>query len=203
MMVSGTQVNDVTEQLSNHGRYLMSKQRLSMPLGEILQAAGLVSAAHIEVALLDQIKYPDLIIGEILALRGWIKQETANFFAEEWPTILESKQKQPLLYYIQKAALLNQRQIEQLLAEQKHKYLDLTALVIFNGWLSQKTLNFLQKSLFSQESSKILDREVESEVLTIRENHKLKTKTSKRLEDALTSLELSLETLEREHQQKV
>ena len=179
----------------------MSRQPIIKPIGAILEAAGLVSAAQIEVALLDQTQYPNLYIGEILALRGWIKQETANFFAEEWPTILKSTQKQPLMFYMQKAALLNQQQIDQLLAEKKQKDLDLEAVVVFNGWVRQKTLNFLQVSLFPQESLKFLDKDTESRISIISQKQKLETKTSRRLQDALNSLDLSLENLQR-HQQK-
>lgn len=48
------------------------------PLGEILLKAGLVSVFQIEIALEEQ-KQSDLKIGEILASRFWIKEETANF----------------------------------------------------------------------------------------------------------------------------
>ncbi|NJK49179.1 hypothetical protein HC931_14245 [Candidatus Gracilibacteria bacterium] len=56
-------------------------------MGELLEDAGLVSPAQIEIALQDQTIYADMRIGEILALRGWLKQETADFFVDKLPTI--------------------------------------------------------------------------------------------------------------------
>ncbi|NJQ98496.1 MAG: hypothetical protein HC784_14705 [Hydrococcus sp. CSU_1_8] len=88
------------------------------PLGKILQQADLVTANQIDVALEHQSEYPDLRIGEILALRGWIKLETADFFAEHWSNLLQQQPKQPLGYYLQKATLLDEEQISELLSEQ-------------------------------------------------------------------------------------
>ena len=52
------------------------------PLGLVLQEANLLAVPQIQLALRDQISYPYLRLGEILAMRGWIKQETADFFAQ-------------------------------------------------------------------------------------------------------------------------
>jgi hypothetical protein len=84
-------------------------------IGEILLAADLVSPAQIDVALQDQ-QYNQLHLGEILALRGWIKQETADFFACQWSEKVTATGKLPLGYYFKEAALLNDRQIDTILA---------------------------------------------------------------------------------------
>ncbi len=64
----------------------LSKLSSSTKLGELLQLADLVSPLQIELALQEQIyQSPELKIGEILALRGWLKPETADFFAHLWP----------------------------------------------------------------------------------------------------------------------
>ncbi|MGD1918815.1 MAG: hypothetical protein ACFCAD_07950 [Pleurocapsa sp.] len=47
------------------------------PIGQILIEAGLISINQIEVALQEQ-KYNDLRIGEILVLHGWIQQHTVD-----------------------------------------------------------------------------------------------------------------------------
>ncbi|MGK7886357.1 MAG: hypothetical protein AB4057_17260, partial [Crocosphaera sp.] len=52
-------------------------------LGEILRDADLITEAQLQTVLRDQQEYKDQKIGEILALRGWLKQETVDFFAEE------------------------------------------------------------------------------------------------------------------------
>ena len=124
------------------------------PLGQVLQQADLVSAAQIEVALRDQSFY-QLPIGEILALRGWVKQETADFFAQQWSTILRQPRTQPLGYYLQAAALLDEQQIDTILSEQKHgqTWIRFGALVVFKGWLKQTTIDFFLKHLFAKKKS--------------------------------------------------
>ncbi|HEY9768904.1 MAG TPA: hypothetical protein V6C71_10480 [Coleofasciculaceae cyanobacterium] len=61
----------------------MSKFVTFKPIGEILQEADLITSPQLEVALRDQNYYQDMRLGEILALRGWIKQDTADFFVQE------------------------------------------------------------------------------------------------------------------------
>ena len=56
------------------------KRWLSKPIGEKLEEAGLISKYQIEVALIDQVSYIESKFGEILALRGWLKQQTIDFF---------------------------------------------------------------------------------------------------------------------------
>ncbi len=34
-----------------------------------------------------------LRLGEILAIRGWIEQQTGDFFADEWQSLLEQQNK--------------------------------------------------------------------------------------------------------------
>jgi hypothetical protein len=69
-------------------------------LGELLQAASLISAAQIEVALYDSYYYEHLRLGEILALRGWIGQKTADFFADRWWELQSQSETYPLGYYL-------------------------------------------------------------------------------------------------------
>jgi hypothetical protein len=129
------------------------------PLGVVLQQADLVSANQIEVALKHQSDYPNLRIGEILALRGWIKLETADFFSEHWSSLVQEKGDQPLGYYLKKAALLDEEQIDQLLNEQtklgaqiKVK-LRLGAIAVLKGWLKQTTLDYFLEHLFPESQS--------------------------------------------------
>ena len=87
-------------------------------LGEILQEAALISAPQLEVVLRDQQSY-QLPLGEILHLRGWLNQETADFFVEQWSCLLNSSSRHPLGYYFQLASLLETEQINAILQEQK------------------------------------------------------------------------------------
>lgn len=129
--------------------YSVSNQNHKQPLGQLLNEAGLISAQQIETALQDQFKSPNLKIGEIMALRGWIKQETADFFVEEWYELVVQEQKYPLVYYFRKAALLSEEQINYILEEQtnKEEKVRFHHLAVRMGFLKQQTVDFLVKNL--------------------------------------------------------
>ncbi|MEB3309047.1 MAG: hypothetical protein VKJ02_02335 [Snowella sp.] len=118
-------------------------------LGSILWEAGLITPSQIEVALQDQ-QYYRLPLGEILALHGWIQQETADFFAETWPTIVLASYIQPLGHYLQSAALLNEEQIQQILLEQKQLGVRFGALAVMKGWVKQQTVDYFLENLVPQ-----------------------------------------------------
>lgn len=122
-------------------------------LGTVLQQASLISAAQLELALKDQTQYSCLRIGEILALRGWLKQETIDFFAEQWTTLQDQKREQPLGYYLKEAALLDEEQISKILTEQGKLSLRFGATAVLKGWLNQTTLDFFLKHLFYEHQS--------------------------------------------------
>ena len=69
----------------------MAKTIVVKPLGLVLRKAGLVSSEQVEKALKESLNLPQYKLGEILAIRGWIKPETADFFAETWPRILTTQ----------------------------------------------------------------------------------------------------------------
>lgn len=119
-------------------------------LGEILVEAGLVSTYQVEIALNEQQEY-GLRIGEILVLRGWITQETVDFFAEKWQSMLKSPKKKPLVYYFQAAGLLTSEQIEHLTKIQKNssQKVRFHRLAVQQGYLKQKTVEFFLAHLFN------------------------------------------------------
>jgi tetratricopeptide (TPR) repeat protein len=116
-------------------------------IGVVLQQADLVSSTQVELALQEQTKFEKMRLGEILARRGWIERETVDFFAEEWPTLLSQKAQQPLGQYLKKAALLNDRQVEAILLEQKQTGLKFGELAVKQGWLKRTTIDFFLKNL--------------------------------------------------------
>ena len=118
------------------------------PLGLILQEADLVSLPQLELALSDQYSYQNLKIGEIMALRGWIEQNTADFFAEKWHDLVQEKARKPLGYYLQEANLLKEEQINVILQEQKQSWLRFGAVAVLKGWITQNTLDFFLYNLF-------------------------------------------------------
>jgi uncharacterized protein YjbI with pentapeptide repeats len=139
---------------SNHNSSL--KPSAHKPLGELLSEAGLISAQQIEVALRDQITNPEMRIGEVLALRGWVKQETADFFVEQWSSLSNQETKQPLVYYFRQAALLDENQIEIILDEQKHssQKIRFHRLAVQKGWIKQQTVEFFLGNLVTSGKAK-------------------------------------------------
>lgn len=125
-----------------------SKQRL----GTILQEAKLITPYQVEIALNEQKKDPKRRLGEILAQKGWIKQQTADFFAEEWENVLEQAQQgtpQSLGYYLKEAGLIDDHQLRAILAEQEQgrMWMRIGALAVLKGWLNQTTVDFLLSNL--------------------------------------------------------
>jgi hypothetical protein len=121
------------------------------PLGLILQQAELVSPAQIQLVLQDQKIYTDLKIGEILALRGWVKQETSDFFALEWKKILNDTNKRPIGYYLQQAGLLDESQVEKILEEQKRLWMRFGALAVLHGCVKKGTVDFFLENLSAKQ----------------------------------------------------
>ena len=120
------------------------------PLGEILMEAGLVSASQIEMALNEQ-KTHNLKIGEIFALRGWIKQQTADFFVEKLPSLIAEETKKPLAYYFKESGLLTTEDINNLIKIQKRKKQKMRfhRLAIEQGYLKPLTVDFFLGAIFN------------------------------------------------------
>ena len=66
----------------------MVQTAIVKPLGTVLLRGGLISPAQVEVALVDQRHNPNLRIGDVLELRGWLHRSTLEFFSEEWPKLV-------------------------------------------------------------------------------------------------------------------
>lgn len=119
------------------------------PLGEILVEAGLISLHQIEIALTEQKQY-NCQIGEILANHNWIKQQTADFFAEKWPGLLGKQLTRPLALYLYAAALLDKRQLLVLKQKQIQTKSEsrLHSLAVEQGYVKQVTVDFFLRYLF-------------------------------------------------------
>lgn len=126
-------------------------------IGEILRQAYLITPAQLEEALREQSQNPRERLGEILARKGWIKQETADFFAQKWRDIVkdtESLSDQPLGYYLKEAGLLDETQIQAIVDEQKKRslWVRLGTLAVLKGWLAQSTVDFFLENLYPEQS---------------------------------------------------
>jgi hypothetical protein len=120
-------------------------------IGTILREADLVSIPQLDLALRDQEYFPDLRLGEILAMRGWIKSETADFFVQDWSKIVQDKNRQPLGQYLVKSGLIEPTQLEAVLEEQKYTGIRFGTIAVMQGLLKSTTLDFFLMYLFPKE----------------------------------------------------
>ncbi len=132
----------------NLRRLLSANHKL---LGEILQEADLISSSRVELALQAQTQHPHLRLGEILAMCNWLEPRTADFFAQDWSNLIRQERREPLGYYLQQAALLNQSQIDKVLAEQRETGIRFGTVAVLQGFLKSTTLDFFLMNLFPDE----------------------------------------------------
>ncbi|MFN9175126.1 MAG: hypothetical protein ACK58N_11625 [Synechocystis sp.] len=120
-------------------------------LGQILLEAALITPAQLEVALKNQ-EHFDYLIGEIIALHGWVKKETIEFFAEHWFELSLGANPLPIGHYLQMASLLDQKQIAEILTEQQKMGLRFGATAVLKGWIKQETMDYFLVNLNSDRS---------------------------------------------------
>nr|MDJ0600188.1 hypothetical protein [Crocosphaera sp.] len=77
------------------------------------------------------------------------KQETVDFFAEEWEQCLKQGAKYPIGEYFKKAGLLQEDDIETILCLQKRLKRKFGEIAVNQGLLKRKTLDFFLENLFS------------------------------------------------------
>lgn len=134
--------------MSNSGSFAIQPKLFGM----VLREADLVSIPQIQLALQSQKEHPELRLGDILALRGWLKPETADFLVQDWPKLLKQEKREPLGYYLQKSALLEEQQIKAILEEQKASGIRFGTVAVLQGLLKSTTLDFFLMYLFPQEA---------------------------------------------------
>lgn len=119
-------------------------------IGEILQDAGLISLTQIEIALADQKDCFALRFGEILVGKGWIKQTTLDFFMERFSSLCREccSYYHPIEYYLKKADLLNEQEIDSITKEQKRTRLDFCKIALDKGYLKETTVKFFLENFY-------------------------------------------------------
>lgn len=133
-------------------RRLLSIQ--TKPLGKILQEADLISSFQLETALSNQVLYPNLKIGEILAQDGSIAQKTADFFVRDWSKVITESEKNAIGYYLERAAILDREQVEIILAQQRASGVRFGTIAVLQGFIKSTTLDFFLANLFPEEMDK-------------------------------------------------
>lgn len=120
----------------------------SLKIGERLCASDLISMHQLQAALYEQQLYEMMRLGEILALHGWVCQETADFFGDQWPYFDQQVESTPIGNYFRKAGLMDWNMTETVLVSQKKTGLRFGALAVLNGYIQQSTLNFFVEQFF-------------------------------------------------------
>ena len=143
-------------------------------LGETLKQAGLINDRQVQTALADRQQTKHLRVGEIMAIRGWIDRQTANFFAEEWHSLISQINKEPIGYYLKRAGLLTDSQTKLILEEQKQIWVKFGSVAVLQGLVKQKTIDFFLDNLFPLEAldSPLIGKKeehVEKKVISVRE----------------------------------
>ncbi|MGF1488453.1 MAG: pentapeptide repeat-containing protein [Prochloraceae cyanobacterium] len=117
---------------------------------DILQDAGILTSAQIQVARQDRKYFNYLDLEEALILRGWIDSKTVYFFQKKWPEELKQKIKKPLGYYLTESGLLTENDVNEIVQEQNkpNNSLRFGEIAIQKGFLKQKTVDFFIKNLF-------------------------------------------------------
>lgn len=140
---------------------ILAAAHKTLPIGQLLQQAGLISENQLDLALQNQMipGYEELKIGEILALRGWVKQETSDFFASRWQQIIsaikDNTQRAKLGLYLAEANLLTKEQVVEILQQQKQNKIPFSRLVVEKGYLKQQTLDFFLQNLSAENEQTI------------------------------------------------
>lgn len=123
----------------------VNKDLQKKPIGEILQEAGLIYPAQIEMALIEQSIYTNLKLGEILVLHGWLNEQTADFFGEKIKPLIAKKEKRLIGHYFYEAGLLSREDIEAILHQQQQLGLKFGSVAVLRGCIKQETLDFFLK----------------------------------------------------------
>ena len=119
---------------------------MAKPLGKILEEAGLINQGQSEVVLMEQNIYDNLKFGEILVLHGWLKQETADFFAETMRQLIKKETFDLQIgKFFKQAGLLSEQDIQSILNEQKNTGIKFGSIAVLKGFIKEQTLDFFLK----------------------------------------------------------
>ncbi len=122
---------------------LLNLYQYNLPIGQLLQEADLLTFEQVESILALQAQNRHRRFGELVVERGWLEPTTLDFFAEQFPQLNKKRTKQPLGEYLKAAALLNERQIHDILLEQNQYGKRFGEIAVHKGWVPQGTVSLL------------------------------------------------------------
>lgn len=115
-------------------------------LGVLLQDAHLISDYQIQIALIDQQAY-GMRLGDVLVLHGWLKQQTIDFFINQWNHLRQHRWDYSLEDCLAAAGLLTEQQIELIRKEQARTKRSFKNIAVQKRWVKPQTINFFQSAL--------------------------------------------------------
>jgi exopolysaccharide biosynthesis WecB/TagA/CpsF family protein len=122
---------------------MLNRYEYNLPIGQLLQEADLLSSEQVEIILAAQAHNQYRKFGELVVEQGWLQSNTLDFFAEQFPQLHRKRSKQPLGEYLKAAALLNERQIHDILLEQSQYGRRFGEIAVNKGWVPQGTVSLL------------------------------------------------------------
>ena len=132
----------IGKQKMNQYHFSPNLQIEYLPLGEILQQAGLLSERDIRQALKIQALNRDTLFGEILIQQGYLSAKTVNFFVNDLPDLTRRGRKLRLGHYLNMAGLLMPKQIYYTLHQQFLTQCRFGEIVIEKGWVNSRTVDW-------------------------------------------------------------
>jgi hypothetical protein len=116
-----------------------------LPLGELLQQAGLLSPQEIRYFLRLQEQHHQYRFGEILVEQQRLRQTTIDFFVNDFPQLVKT---QDLAYnlrlgdYLDYAGLLDRHQIQTILRLQSQTSQKFGQIILEQGLINPRTLDW-------------------------------------------------------------
>ncbi len=136
----------VGKQKFNQYKFSHQLQTDYLPLGEILQQAGLLSPQEIRQVLQIQEDNHNRRFGEILIQQGHIRRETIDFFVDDLPQLVKMENKLRDKFrlgdYLTNAGLLNPEQIRETLLQQSQTNKKFGEIITQKGWVNPRTLDW-------------------------------------------------------------
>ena len=150
--------------------WLVLQQKLSIyqyktPLNLTLLQAGLLSQEQLRIISQSQLQNCHQRFEEIVVMKGWLKQETIDFFAN-FPEIRKRHRQKTIGQWCQLAALLDEKQIAVILNEQEKLGLKFGEIALRKGWLKLQTLDFLAEALSYNKQNGSEKRRLKNKPLT-------------------------------------
>ncbi|MEM7771753.1 MAG: WecB/TagA/CpsF family glycosyltransferase, partial [Cyanobacteria bacterium P01_A01_bin.37] len=126
---------------------LLNRYQYRLPIGQVLQEAGLLSAEQVALVLSAQNQYRQRRFGELVVEQGWLSPTTLDFFIDDFPMLSNISRAEPLGHYLKSAALLDEQQIHAILAEQALYGGRFGEIATTKGWVPKPTIELLLSNL--------------------------------------------------------